>query len=170
MTQTGNQPVLPELTPELRRLTEPPKPSQFQRFVQESTGKLLPIYGTELFSQVQTYTPVTNIAPPANYMLGPGDEVQLQVWGAIDLATKLVVDSKGQITIPAGIRHRLHLQPGDVLDFDETSPFLKATKSIAPEAWEAFGKAALDPWAGIDIHQILDELRGPVELPATTKC
>ena len=75
-------------------------PSQFQRFVQESTGKLLPIYGAELFSQAQTYTPVTNIAPPANYVLGPGDEVQLQVWGAIDLATKLVVDSKGQITIP----------------------------------------------------------------------
>ena len=100
MPQTGNQPVLPELTPELKRLAEPPKPSQFQRFVQESTGKLLPVYGAELFAQTQTYAPVTNIAPPANYVLGPGDEVQLQIWGAIDLAAKLVVDSKGQITIP----------------------------------------------------------------------
>ena len=96
----GNQPVLPELTPEPKRPAEPPKPSQFQRFVQESTGKLLPVYGAELFSQLQTYAPVTNIAPPANYVLGPGDEVQLQVWGAIDLASKFVVDSKGQITLP----------------------------------------------------------------------
>jgi protein involved in polysaccharide export with SLBB domain len=100
MTQTGNQPVLPELTPEIKRPAEPPKPSQFQRFVQESTGKLLPFYGAELFAQTQTYAPVSNIAPPANYVLGPGDEVQVQIWGAIDLAAKLVVDSKGQITIP----------------------------------------------------------------------
>lgn len=100
MTQAGSQPVLPELTPELKRPAELPKPSQFQRFVQESTGKLLPVYGAELFAQTQTYAPVSNIAPPANYVLGPGDEVQLQVWGAIDLAAKLVVDSKGQITIP----------------------------------------------------------------------
>lgn len=98
--QAGSQPVLPELTPEFKRQAEPPKPNQFQRFVQESTGKLLPVYGAELFAQTQTYAPVSNIAPPANYVLGPGDEVQLQVWGAIDLAAKLVVDSKGQITIP----------------------------------------------------------------------
>jgi protein involved in polysaccharide export with SLBB domain len=91
---------LPELSPELRRPSEPPKPSQFQRFVQESTGKLLPVYGADLFSQPHTYAPVSNIAPPAHYVLGPGDEVQLQVWGAIDLASKLVVDSKGQITLP----------------------------------------------------------------------
>ena len=100
LAQASNQPVLPELTPELKRPAELPKPSQFQRFVQESTGKLLPVYGAELFAQTQTYAPVSNIAPPANYVLGPGDEVQLQVWGAIDLAAKLVVDSKGQITIP----------------------------------------------------------------------
>lgn len=100
MTQAGSQPVLPELTPEFKRPAELPKPNQFQRFVQESTGKLLPVYGAELFAQTQTYAPVSNIAPPANYVLGPGDEVQLQVWGAIDLAAKLVVDSKGQITIP----------------------------------------------------------------------
>lgn len=96
----GNQAVLPELTPEPKRPAEPPRPSQFQRFVQESTGRLLPVYGAELFAQTQTYAPVSNIAPPANYVLGPGDEVQLQIWGAIDLAAKLVVDSKGQITIP----------------------------------------------------------------------
>lgn len=98
--QAGSQPVLPELTPDSKRPAEPARPNQFQRFVQESTGKLLPVYGSELFAQTQTYAPVSNIAPPANYVLGTGDEVQLQIWGAIDLAAKLVVDSKGQITIP----------------------------------------------------------------------
>lgn len=74
--------------------------------------------------------------------------------------------SKGQITIPVHVRNRLHLKPGDVLEFDETAPFLKATKTIPTEAWEQFGKAATDPWGGMSVLEIMDELRGPVELPA----
>jgi AbrB family looped-hinge helix DNA binding protein len=74
--------------------------------------------------------------------------------------------SKGQITIPVDIRNRLHLKPGDILEFDETSPFLKATKAIPAEAWEQFGTDATDPWAGLSIPEVLDQLRGPVELPS----
>ena len=51
--------------------------------------------------------------------------------------------SKGQITIPIRVRNRLHLKPGDVLDFDETAPFLKATKAtktIPPQAWGSLPK------------------------------
>jgi AbrB family looped-hinge helix DNA binding protein len=73
--------------------------------------------------------------------------------------------SKGQITIPVDVRNRLHLKPGDILEFDETAPFLKATRTISADAWEQFGKAAADPWAGMSTLDIMDELRGPVELP-----
>ena len=44
------------------------------------------------------------------------------------------VTSKGQITISIDIRKRLHLKTGDILEFDESAPFLKATKTIPPEA------------------------------------
>lgn len=74
--------------------------------------------------------------------------------------------SKGQITIPVHVRTRLHLKAGDILEFDETAPFLKATRAIPTEAWEQFGKAATDPWGGLSVLEIMDELRGPVELPA----
>jgi AbrB family looped-hinge helix DNA binding protein len=77
--------------------------------------------------------------------------------------------SKGQITIPVNIRQRLHLKAGDVLDFDEIAPFLKATKSVPREAWEDFGRAAQDPWKGMAIQEVMTELRGPVELPAPRK-
>ena len=79
---------------------------------------------------------------------------------------KATLTSKGQITIPVSIRTRLDLKPGDILDFDETAPFLKATKAILPQAWEQFGREAIDPWEGMDILKVMDQLRGPVELPA----
>ena len=78
---------------------------------------------------------------------------------------KATLTTKGQITIPIDIRRRLHLNPGDVLDFDATAPFLKATKSISPEAWDAFGREATDPWPDRNIGEVMEELRGPVELP-----
>lgn len=74
--------------------------------------------------------------------------------------------SKGQITIPIHVCNRLRLKPGDVLEFDQTAPFLKATKTIPPQAWEEFGRAATDPWEDMSLLEIMDELRGPVGLPA----
>lgn len=77
--------------------------------------------------------------------------------------------SKGQITIPLKVRERLHLKAGDVLDFDETVPYLKAVRVIPAEAWDKFGAAAQDPWGDMKLNEILDELRGPVELPPGAK-
>jgi AbrB family looped-hinge helix DNA binding protein len=78
---------------------------------------------------------------------------------------KATLSSKGQITIPAKIRRSLHLQAGDVLEFDHEAPFLKATKAIAPGAWEKFGETWQDPWPGRQVEDVLEEIRGPVELP-----
>ncbi|MGI8437991.1 MAG: AbrB/MazE/SpoVT family DNA-binding domain-containing protein, partial [Chthoniobacterales bacterium] len=43
------------------------------------------------------------------------------------------ITSKGQITIPVKIRERLRLKAGEVLEFDETTPFLKASRAINKE-------------------------------------
>lgn len=78
---------------------------------------------------------------------------------------KATLTSKGQITIPAGIRKRLRLMPGDVLEFDEEAPFLKASKGIEKGAFERFRRNWTNPWPGRTGVEILDELRGPVDLP-----
>lgn len=75
------------------------------------------------------------------------------------------LSSKGQITIPAEIRAKFHLKTGDVLEFDETAPFLKATKTISPDAWQHFSKEWTDPWPKLGAEAALEALRGPVELP-----
>ena len=89
-------------------------PSQFQQFVQQATGRLLPIYGSELFGGSQVaYTPDASAPAPADYVLGPGDEVKLQVWGGVDYNGTLTIDRNGQVAIPragvvnlAGVRER----------------------------------------------------------------
>ncbi len=74
--------------------------SNFQRFVQQATGRSLPIYGQQLFSAPSGYAPVTQAAVPNDYILGPGDEVRLQVWGSIDADKTLVIDRHGQTYLP----------------------------------------------------------------------
>lgn len=73
--------------------------TQFQKFVQDSTGKPVNLYGYNLF-EANRYPAVTDIPVPANYVLGPGDEIDLKIWGAVDVALRLAVDRNGQVTVP----------------------------------------------------------------------
>jgi protein involved in polysaccharide export with SLBB domain len=75
-------------------------PNQFQRFVQDTTGRLLPIYGRDLFESPQSYLTNTAVPAPDSYILGPGDEVQLQVTGPQDFTTNMVLDRNGQVNLP----------------------------------------------------------------------
>ena len=75
-------------------------PTQFQRYVQETTGRMLPMYGRDLFDSPQAYAADSMLPAPSDYLLGPGDEVQLQVWGPLDFNASLVIDRNGQVNIP----------------------------------------------------------------------
>ncbi len=83
---------------------------------------------------------------------------------------KATLTSKGQLTIPIEIRRRLNLKAGHVLEFDESSPFLKASRVIAPEAWDQFRaeskkESIKNPLAQLSSKEFLEEIRGPVSLP-----
>lgn len=85
--------------PQLKPAPRPQLPSQFQRFVQEATGKLLPIYGSEFFES-QHAAPDSTLPVTSEYILGVGDEVRVQIWGAVDYAGSHTIDRSGQISIP----------------------------------------------------------------------
>jgi len=74
-------------------------PNQFQQFVEQATGRLLPIYGAELFTR-KSFNSIANVPVPAVYVVGPGDDIDLKVWGSVDMALRLTVDRNGQITVP----------------------------------------------------------------------
>jgi protein involved in polysaccharide export with SLBB domain len=107
--------------PEATRVRPPARvsgPNQFQRFVQESTGQLLPMYGRDLFDAPQAYAADSTLPAPDSYLLGPGDEVRLQVFGPQDFSTSLTIDRNGQVNIPkVGV---LTLAGVAVRDLDKT--------------------------------------------------
>jgi protein involved in polysaccharide export with SLBB domain len=87
--------------------------SDFEQFAEDATGLLLPVYGRQLFDEVPTtFAPVEHIPVPADYVLGPGDELLIRAWGKIDLDSRVTVDRNGQIYLPkvgsltvAGLRY-----------------------------------------------------------------
>jgi len=76
-------------------------PTEFQRYVAASTGQMLPIFGAVLFENVPaTFAPVDRVPVSADYLIAPGDGLQIAVWGQFNLTRRLVVDRNGEITLP----------------------------------------------------------------------
>lgn len=77
-------------------------PSEFQKFIADSTGQMLPIFGSEFFANTpSTFAPVSNTPVPSEYLLGPGDELMIRGWGSIDIDYRATIDRNGAISIPS---------------------------------------------------------------------
>lgn len=79
----------------------PAKPSEFQRFVESATGRLLPVFGADFFREATgARSPLDNVPVSADYVVGPGDELVIRAWGSIDVDYRATVDRNGQINLP----------------------------------------------------------------------
>jgi protein involved in polysaccharide export with SLBB domain len=87
--------------------------SEFEVFAEDVAERPLPVYGRRLFSETPTtFAPVDRVPLPADYVLGPGDQLLVHAWGKINLDTAVTVDRNGQIFLPtvgtltvAGLRY-----------------------------------------------------------------
>jgi len=122
----------------------PPNASnEFQRFVASATGETLPVFGESYFAATaQTFAPLDRVPVPADYILGPGDELYIRTWGNIDIDYRATIDRNGQVNIPrvgsftlAGLRAsemegRLRSQIGRVFKGFELNVTLGQLRSI----------------------------------------
>ncbi len=83
-------------------LQVPPEPlTDFQKMVASTSGQVLPIYGRDLFRGVpSTFAPVDQVPVTPDYVIGPGDEVRIRVWGQVNFNADVKVDRSGDIYLP----------------------------------------------------------------------
>lgn len=113
-------PTRPPLNPpQIWHRPVPTRPeTEFEQMVADSVGRPLPLFGQSLFVQApSTFSPVDFMQVPSDYIIGPGDELQIRVWGQVEANLRVTVDRSGEIYIPqvgqvsvAGI-HYGDLQP-----------------------------------------------------------
>jgi protein involved in polysaccharide export with SLBB domain len=99
---TGERPDGVAATGERPEAPMPPaKPSEFQKFVEAATGRLLPVFGADFFTDNRRLpSTADNVPVSGDYLVGPGDEVMIRAWGSIDVDYRSKVDRNGQINLP----------------------------------------------------------------------
>ena len=100
---------------------EMPPPTEFQRIVAGATGATLPIFGADLFFEQSTsFAPIDRTPVTSDYIVGPGDELLVRIWGQVNLNAHVTVDRSGDIYIP---------QAGNIpvagLHFEQLDGYLK---------------------------------------------
>jgi len=75
--------------------------TEFQQMVTATTGRRVPIFGASLFNnRPSTFAPVEDVNVGPGYIIGPGDELRLQLSGQINQQLNVVVDRTGAISLP----------------------------------------------------------------------
>ncbi|HEV2279363.1 MAG TPA: SLBB domain-containing protein, partial [Acidobacteriaceae bacterium] len=87
--------------PATRRAGPITTPTEFELLAEDAAGMPMPVYGRRLFDQVPTtFAPLSEAPVPADYVIGPGDELIIRIWGKIDLDRRVTVDRNGQFFLP----------------------------------------------------------------------
>ena len=68
---------------------------------QEEAEEKKTVFGHDIFNnRLLTFEPNMNIATPQNYVLGPGDQLIIEIYGASQRTQSLEVSPEGTVTIP----------------------------------------------------------------------
>ena len=68
---------------------------------ESSVSDIQNVFGRNIFNnRLLTFEPNMNIATPQNYVLGPGDQLIIDIYGASQKSQQLQVSPEGKVTIP----------------------------------------------------------------------
>jgi len=82
---------------------------------------------------------------------------------------KALVTSKGQVTIPKELREKFGIEPGVHVDFVATPDGIRLRKVLDRNKRLGVLGCLKEELAGRSVKELLDELRGPVELPRSRR-
>jgi len=131
----------------------PPKQvTAFQRFVFDTTGKLLPYYGDKALKQTTRFND-SNLPVSADYEISAGDEILVRAWGGIEINQATTVDRDGQLDIP-----RVGTFPVAGVKARDLNNYLKAEIGKFYKNFEI--SATLGKLAGLNIY-VTGQARSP---------
>lgn len=82
-------------------MVPPLPPTEFQRLIAASLGQTLPVFGRNLFQGVpSTFAPLDQVPVPSDYVIGPGDELRIHVWGQVNFNSFVKVSTAGSVYLP----------------------------------------------------------------------
>jgi protein involved in polysaccharide export with SLBB domain len=76
-------------------------PNEFQKYVLQTTGQALPMYGAEFFENLNNNNGQFSRSPVSDdYALGAGDQLLIRVWGSTSAEATVSLDRQGTISFP----------------------------------------------------------------------
>jgi protein involved in polysaccharide export with SLBB domain len=76
-------------------------PNEFQKYVLQTTGQALPLYGADFFENLNNNNGQFSRSPVSDdYSLGAGDQLLIRVWGSTSAEATVSIDRQGSISFP----------------------------------------------------------------------
>ena len=100
-TINANNPDYIQMQAELSGMVPIDSIALLHQILDERQSQRSKIFGHDLFSNENlTFEPNMNIATPRNYLLGPGDVVNVEIYGASQQSISETITPDGYITVP----------------------------------------------------------------------
>lgn len=97
-TATGTSTTQISESRERETLINFPNPEEWEAIIKETKGKKDSLFGRSTFSNPKlTFQPNMNLPTPETYILGPGDQVLIDIWGNSELNLSVTVSPDGKI-------------------------------------------------------------------------
>jgi protein involved in polysaccharide export with SLBB domain len=100
---SGNLQDEAEIAQDDKKLKKPAPllPNEFQKYVLQTTGQALPLYGAEFFENLNNNNGQFSRSPVSDdYALGAGDQLLIRVWGSTSAEATVSIDRQGSISFP----------------------------------------------------------------------
>ena len=100
---SGNLQDEAEVAPDNKNQKKSPPllPNEFQKYVLQTTGQALPLYGADFFENLNNNNGQFSRSPVSDdYALGAGDQLLIRVWGSTSAEATVSIDRQGSISIP----------------------------------------------------------------------